>query len=161
MVVSHMMVVKNDPATIMALLVYIFAMLGIGFYAWKKSTADVEGYMLGGRSLGPAVTALSAGASDMSGWLMLGLPGALYLSGLSQSWIAIGLTIGAYANYRIVAPRLRLYTEAAGNAITIPDYFQNRFGQGQGGGTLIRLVAAIVMQGIGFIWIRNVIKIEV
>jgi len=77
--------------------------------------------------MGAAVTALSAGAADMSGWLLMGLPGAMYLSGLSASWIAIGLTIGAFLNYVIVAPRLRVYTEVAKNAITLPVFFENRF----------------------------------
>ena len=100
---------------------YFVLMLGIGVYAWRKSTSDVSGYMLGGRQLGPGVTALSAGASDMSGWLMMGLPGAMFLTGLSAAWIGVGLLIGAYVNYLIVAPRLRVYTEVANDAITIPD----------------------------------------
>ncbi|VTR42954.1 Propionate transporter [Serratia fonticola] len=80
-------------------------------------------YILGGRSLGSVVTALSAGASDMSGWLLMGLPGAIFLSGISESWIAIGLTIGAYLNWKLVAGRLRVHTEANNNALTLPDYF--------------------------------------
>ncbi|MBU5236510.1 sodium/proline symporter PutP, partial [Vibrio cholerae] len=79
------------------------------------------------RGLGPAVTALSAGASDMSGWMLMGLPGAMYATGLSSVWIAIGLLIGAYANYLILAPRLRTYTEVANDSITIPDFLENRF----------------------------------
>nr|WP_277753229.1 sodium/proline symporter PutP [Metabacillus mangrovi] len=106
---------------------YFIMMLGIGFYAFKQSTGDVEGYMLGGRGLGPAVTALSAGASDMSGWMLMGLPGEMYSTGLAAMWIAIGLTLGAYANYLIIAPRLRTYTIVANNSITIPDFFENRF----------------------------------
>ena len=106
---------------------YFVLMLGIGVYAWRKSTSDVSGYMLGGRQLGPAVTALSAGASDMSGWLMMGLPGAMFLTGLSGAWIGVGLVIGAWLNYLIVAPRLRVYTEVANDAITIPDYLGERF----------------------------------
>lgn len=82
--------------------------------------------MLGGRSLGPAVTALSAGAADMSGWLLMGLPGAIYASGLVEGWIAIGLTIGAYLNWLFVAPRLRVYTQVSNNSITIPSYLDNR-----------------------------------
>ena len=92
--------------TIISLAIYFIVMLGIGFYAYRKSTSDVSGYMLGGRSLSPSVTALSAGASDMSGWMLMGLPGAMYISGLSSTWIAIGLVIGALLNYLIVAPRL-------------------------------------------------------
>lgn len=106
---------------------YMVLMILIGLYSYRKSTANTEEFLLGGRSLGAAVTALSAGASDMSGWLLMGLPGAMYLSGLSASWIAIGLTFGAFMNYILVAPRLRAYTEVANNAITLPVYFENRF----------------------------------
>ena len=88
-------------------------MLYIGYYAYKR-TANLSDYMLGGRTLGPAVTALSAGASDMSGWLLMGLPGAMFATGLSGSWIVIGLVLGAWANWIFVAPRLRSYTEVAG-----------------------------------------------
>ena len=98
--------------------------------------------MLGGRNLSPKVTALSAGASDMSGWMLMGLPGAMYLSGLSSAWIAIGLVIGAYLNYILVAPRLRVYTEVANNAITIPDYFENRFNDKS---HILRIVSSIVI----------------
>lgn len=79
---------------------YFALMLAIGVYGYLKTEKDVSGFMLGGRKLGPAVTALSAGASDMSGWMLMGLPGLIYLTGMSGSWIAIGLTIGAYLNYR-------------------------------------------------------------
>jgi len=101
--------------------------------------------MLGGRSLGPAVTALSAGASDMSGWLLLGLPGAMYADGVVSAWIAIGLTLGAFLNYIIVAPRLRVYTEVADNAITLPDYFANRF---EDKSHLLRVISAGVTAGV-------------
>lgn len=106
---------------------YFVVMIAIGLYAWRVADKDVAGYMLGGRSLSPAVTALSAGASDMSGWILMGLPGAMYVSGISASWIAIGLVIGAWLNYLLVAPRLRTYTELAGDAITLPDFFEKRF----------------------------------
>lgn len=125
-----------------ALAIYFIAMLGIGFYAWRKSTQNVEGYLLGGRDLGPAVTALSAGASDMSGWLMLGLPGAIFASGLGQAWIGVGLVIGAYLNYRLVAPRLRTYTELAGDAITVPDFLEERF---RDKSHMLRLISALVI----------------
>ena len=114
-------------AAIISLIGYFVLMLAIGLYAYRKSTSDVSEYMLGGRQLHPAVGALSAGASDMSGWMLMGLPGAIYLSGFSAVWIAVGLTIGAYFNYRLVAPRLRVYTELADDAITIPDFFEKRF----------------------------------
>ncbi len=102
-------------------------MLGIGLYAYHKSTDDLPGFLLGGRQLSAPVTALSAGASDMSGWVLMGLPGAVFVSGLSNSWIAIGLIIGALLNYVLLAPRLRIYTEFADNALTIPDYLEKRF----------------------------------
>ncbi|WP_338779728.1 sodium/proline symporter PutP [Metabacillus sp. FJAT-52054] len=125
-----------------SLALYFIMMLGIGFYAFKQSTGDVEGYMLGGRGLGPAVTALSAGASDMSGWMLMGLPGEMYSTGLAAMWIAIGLTLGAYANYLILAPRLRTYTIVANNSITIPDYFENRFHDKS---KMLRLFSGIVI----------------
>lgn len=112
---------------LISLAVYFILMLAIGLYAYRKSTSDVSEYMLGGRKLHPAVGALSAGASDMSGWMLMGLPGAIFVSGFSAAWIAVGLVIGAYLNYLFVAPRLRVYTELADDAITIPDFFEKRF----------------------------------
>lgn len=108
-----------------ALGVYFAAMLLIGYLAYRR-TSGHEGYMLAGRGLPPWVAALSAGASDMSGWLIMGLPGAIYLAGLIEAWIAIGLTLGAYLNWLVVAPRLRAYTEVSRNSITIPSFFENR-----------------------------------
>jgi Na+/proline symporter len=105
---------------------YFLVMLAIGLYAYRNTQDNVEGYLLGGRQLGPGVMALSAGASDMSGWILMGLPGAMYVSGLSSAWIAVGLVIGAYLNYRLVAPRLRVYTELANDAVTIPDFLGSR-----------------------------------
>ena len=128
--------------TLFSLALYFIAMIGIGLYAYKKSTSDAAGYMLGGRSLSPSVTALSAGASDMSGWMLMGLPGAMYITGLSSIWIAIGLVIGAYFNYLIVAPRLRTYTEVANDSITLPDFFENRFNDNR---HLLRVVSSIVI----------------
>lgn len=116
-----------ETGAVISITIYFVAMLAIGFYAWRKSTADIKGYLLGGRDLGPAVAALSAGAADMSGWLLMGLPGETYRIGLSASWIAVGLLLGAYANYRIVAPRLRVHTERAGDSITVPEFFEKRF----------------------------------
>lgn len=113
--------------TLLSLAAYFLLMMGIGWYAFRRSTSDVSEYMLGGRRLHPAVGALSAGASDMSGWMLMGLPGAVYLAGFSAAWIAVGLLVGAYLNYLLVAPRLRVYTELADDAITIPDYFEKRF----------------------------------
>lgn len=121
--------------------IYLIAMLSIGYYAYRR-TSDLSDYMLGGRNLGPAVTALSAGASDMSGWLLMGLPGAMYAAGLSSGWIVVGLTTGAWLNWLYVAPRLRTYTEIANNSITIPDYFENRF---KDQSRLLRIVSALVI----------------
>ncbi|WP_430592162.1 sodium/proline symporter PutP [Humidisolicoccus flavus] len=110
---------------LIAIAVYFAAMLAIGFYAYRKTT-DLDDYMLAGRKLKPSTAALSAGASDMSGWLLMGLPGAIYVSGLVEAWIAIGLTIGAWLNWKFVAPRLRAYTEVSNNSITLPSFFENR-----------------------------------
>ncbi|MFD2132356.1 sodium/proline symporter PutP [Pseudogracilibacillus auburnensis] len=110
---------------LISIILYMVAMLFIGWYAFRR-TVNLTDYMLGGRSLGPAVTALSAGAADMSGWLLMGLPGAIYAAGLVEAWIAIGLTIGAYLNWLFVAPRLRVYTQVSNDSITIPSYLENR-----------------------------------
>ena len=131
-----------QTATLISLALYFILMLAIGLYAWRESTSDSEGYLLGGRQLHPAVAALSAGASDMSGWLLLGLPGALYLSGLVEAWIGIGLFIGALANWIVVAPRLRRQTESYGNALTIPQFLANRFPDKA---IALRVVSAIII----------------
>ncbi|GGH39291.1 sodium/proline symporter PutP [Microbacterium album] len=126
---------------IVALVVYFAAMIAIGVYAAVRTKSHKD-YMLGGRNLPPAVAALSAGASDMSGWLVMGLPGAIYAAGLIEAWIAIGLTIGAYLNWRFVAPRLRAYTEVAGDAITIPSFFENRL---RDRSRLLRVISAVII----------------
>ena len=131
-----------EIGTIISLTAYFVLMLGIGYYAYHQSTSNISGYMLGGRNLSPAVTALSAGASDMSGWMLMGLPGAMFVAGLSSVWIGIGLVIGAFLNYLIVAPRLRLYTELAKDSITIPDYLENRF---EDNSHILRLISSIVI----------------
>ena len=131
-----------QTGTLITLSLYFIGMLGIGLFAWKKSTDTSEGYLLAGRNLHPAVAALSAGASDMSGWLLLGLPGALYLSGLSAAWIGIGLFVGAFANWVIVAPRLREQSETRGNALTIPEFLANRFPESA---IALRVISAIVV----------------
>ncbi|MGO1385065.1 MAG: sodium/proline symporter PutP [Arachnia sp.] len=110
-----------------SLTAYFLLMLAIGFYAYRKSTGTAEQYVLGGRNLPPAVAALSAGASDMSGWLLLGLPGALYAAGLVEAWIGIGLFVGALLNWIIVAPRLREQTERYDNSLTVPAFLAARF----------------------------------
>lgn len=116
-------------------------MLAIGGYFYFK-TNDLNDYVLGGRGLGPAVTALSAGASDMSGWLLLGLPGMIYATGASGIWIALGLIIGAFVNWHYVAQPLRVNTQKLNNAITIPDYLSNRF---QDKSSLLRVITALVI----------------
>jgi sodium/proline symporter len=121
--------------------IYLLAMIAIGFAAWR-STRSFDDYILGGRSLGSYVTALSAGASDMSGWLLLGLPGALYAAGLSEAWIAIGLIIGAWCNWKFVAGPLRVYTERTRNALTLPDYFTHRFADHS---RILRILSALVI----------------
>ena len=126
---------------LIALIIYMAAMLFIGYYAFKR-TSNLTDYMLGGRSLGPAVTALSAGAADMSGWLLMGLPGAIYLSGLVEAWIAVGLTVGAYLNWLFVAPRLRAYSQVSNDSITIPSYLENRL---KDTSRLLRIVSGIII----------------
>ena len=127
--------------TITAIGVYLLILLGIGYYSYKK-TSNLQDYMIGGRGLGPMVTALSAGASDMSGWMLMGLPGAVYLTGISSIWIGIGLTLGAYLNYLLLAPRFRVYTEVANDSLTVPDYLENRF---RDKSNMLRLVSGIII----------------
>ncbi|MBO1255615.1 sodium/proline symporter PutP [Alteromonas sp. 5E99-2] len=122
--------------------VYFAVMLGIGLFAYRKSTNDISGYLLGGRNVNPQVTALSAGASDMSGWMLMGLPGAMFVSGFDAMYIGIGLVIGACANYIYVAPKLRVYTEIANNSLTLPEFFANRFGNNKLG---VRMVSAVII----------------
>lgn len=127
--------------TMVTFVIYISSMLLIGFIAYWR-TKNLADYILGGRSLGSFVTALSAGASDMSGWLLMGLPGAVYLSGLSEGWIAVGLIVGAYLNWLFVAGRLRVQTEHNGNALTLPDYFTSRF---EDKSRVLRIFSALVI----------------
>ena len=111
-----------------AMCLYMALVIGIGIYYSKRANESSENYFLGGRSLGPWITAMSAEASDMSGWLLMGLPGVAYWCGLSDAaWTAIGLGIGTYVNWLVVAKRLRNYSAIAGDSITIPDFFSNRF----------------------------------
>lgn len=127
--------------TLITFLVYITVMVLIGVVAYR-STRNLSDYILGGRRMGGVVTALSAGASDMSGWLLMGLPGAIYMSGLSEGWIAVGLILGAYLNWLIVAGRLRVHTEHNGDALTLPDYFASRFNDRSG---VLRVISAVVI----------------
>ncbi|PLR85633.1 sodium/proline symporter PutP [Bacillus canaveralius] len=132
---------SDDVLQLISISIYMAGMLFIGGYAYHR-TSNLTDYVLGGRSLGPAVTALSAGAADMSGWLLMGLPGAIYLDGLASVWIAIGLTLGAYANWLFVAPRLRTYTQVSNNSITIPGFLENRFKDHT---RLLRIVSGLVI----------------
>ncbi|GAA1352668.1 sodium/proline symporter PutP [Falsarthrobacter nasiphocae] len=130
---------------LIAILVYFAGMIAIGFWANRKNN-DLDDYLLGGRGLTPGVAALSAGASDMSGWLLMGLPGALYVGGLFQAWMAIGLTVGAWINWKLVAPRLRAYTEVSNNSITLPSFFDNRLrGADPGISRALRVVAGLII----------------
>ncbi len=121
--------------------VYILGMIAIGFFAFR-ATRNFGDYILGGRRIGSVVTALSAGASDMSGWLLMGLPGAVFLFGISQSWIAIGLIIGAYLNWLLIAGRLRVFTEINHNSLTLPDYFSRRFDDNS---SLLKIISAVII----------------
>lgn len=127
--------------SVAAMGVYMLILLSIGYYSYRK-TNDISDYMIGGRGLGPMVTALSAGASDMSGWMLMGLPGAVYTKGISSIWLGIGLTIGAYFNYLLLAPRFRIYTEVSNDSLTVPDYLENRF---KDKSNMLRLVSGIII----------------
>ncbi|WP_111640201.1 sodium/proline symporter PutP [Marinomonas shanghaiensis] len=118
--------IESSYAISFTFLAYLVVMLGIGLYAYKL-TSSSEDYFLGGRSLGPWPTALSAGASDMSGWLLLGLPGYAFAAGMEAVWIAGGLLAGTWLNWLICAKRLRTYSIKANNALTLPDFLSTRF----------------------------------
>ncbi|MHC4540760.1 MAG: sodium/proline symporter PutP, partial [Planctomycetota bacterium] len=126
--------------TLVTFIAYFIILLAIGFCFYRRS-ASIEDYLLGGRGMGSWVTALSAQASDMSGWLLMGLPGAVYLGGTGETWIAIGLFIGTVLNWRLVSARLRIYTQKT-NAITLPCFFEARFADPTG---LLRIVSAIII----------------
>lgn len=126
---------------IIAMVIYLLAMLAIGLYSFRQ-TDEYDDYMLGGRGLHPFVAALSAGASDMSGWLLMGLPGAMYVSGFGQLWMPIGLLIGCWANWKWTAPRLRSYTEIADNSITIPSFLEKRLNDKS---HALRIVAGLII----------------
>lgn len=122
--------------------IYLIAMVAIGIY-WSKKNENVGDFYLGGRKLGPFVTAMSAEASDMSSWLLMGLPGVAYLSGIADpTWTAIGLGIGTYINWLIVAKRIRIYTHEAQNSITIPDFFSRRYRDDK---NILMCIAAVVI----------------
>ena len=127
-----------DIPVIISFALYLAAMFGIGVYAWAR-TRNLADYILGGRSLGAWVAALSAGASDMSGWLLMGLPGFAYAAGFESLWLAGGLLVGTWLNWRIVAPRLREATSKNGS-LTIPEYLAKRFSDCP---SLLRIVSAL------------------
>jgi len=116
----------NNTAIIGTFLVYMAVVLLLGFIAWRR-TRNLKDYILGGRSLNAWVTALSAQASDMSGWLLMGLPGLAYAAGLEAGWMVLGLLAGTYLNWKLVASRLRERTEVLDDSLTLPDYFERRF----------------------------------
>lgn len=119
---------NNTIQILIAMIIYMAVVIGIGIIFAKKANQNSENYFLGGRSLGPWVTAMSAEASDMSGWLLMGLPGVAYWCGLADAaWTAIGLAAGTYFNWLIVSKRLRRYSVVANNSITLPEFFSNRF----------------------------------
>lgn len=144
----------DNILVITALVLYLALMMFIGIYYYRK-TNSMDDYIIGNRKLGPWVAAMSAEASDMSGWMMMGVPGAAYLAGLSSAWIAVGLGLGTWANWQFVAARLRKYTELANNSLTLPDFFQNRY---QDNSNLLRIIPAIfiviffiIYTGSGFV----------
>ena len=130
-----------DAPLLVTFLTYLLLILYLGVKAYRR-THDLGDYILGGRKLGSVVTALSVGASDMSGWLLLGLPGAIYLAGISEIWIGIGLVIGAYFNWFFVARPLRVFSQEANNSLTLPDYFENRFNDKS---RILRVISAVVI----------------
>ncbi|MCK5672110.1 MAG: sodium/proline symporter PutP [Spirochaetales bacterium] len=133
---------------------YLLLMLGIGYYSMKK-TKNNEDFIIGGRSLGPVTSAISAGASDMSSWLLLGLPGAVFVGGLVDGiWISLGLVIGAYLNWYVVAPRLRAYSEKL-NAITLPTYLSERFDDKSG---VIKYVSTAVIIFFFILYVASGLK---
>ena len=125
--------------TIVVFILYLLMMLGIGAYFSRKANS-LNAYYLGNRGMNKWVVAMSAQASDMSGWMLMGLPGAVFVSGFSEAWIGIGLVIGTYFNWKIVGRRLRKYSHFCGDSITLPDFFSNRFRDNKG---IIRVIASI------------------
>jgi len=131
--------ISSNPGILISFAAYLLVMIAIGWYFYRR-TKNVNDYFLGNRGLNKWVTSLSAQASDMSGWLLLGLPGYAYLAGMESFWLALGLITGTWLNWKLVARRLRIYTEVAGNAITLPEYFANRFDRK---GHTLRMLAAV------------------
>ncbi len=127
---------------IIAFVLYFVAMLGIGiFFFFKSNNSGEKDYFLGGRSMGPWVTAMSAQASDMSGWLLMGFPGSILAFGMGKVWIGIGLALGTAANWILVAKRLRRFSKAADDSITLPQYLTNRFASSS---PVLKVVCAVI-----------------
>ncbi len=145
-----------DIWTLIAFIVYFLAMLGVGlFFMLREKSKSQTSYFLGGRKMGPYVTALSAQASDMSGWLLMGLPGSILAAGFGEVWIAIGLAIGTYLNWLLVAGRLRKFSQAAGDSITIPQYLNNRF---KASGKTLQVVAAVIFLACFTVYVASGFK---
>ncbi|MBR2255115.1 MAG: sodium:proline symporter, partial [Candidatus Methanomethylophilaceae archaeon] len=130
-----------DYAVLAAFIVYFIVVLGVGFYFYKRSHG-MEDYFLGGRAMNPYVTALSAQASDMSSWMLMGLPGVVMLLGLGEAWIGIGLAAGSYLSWLFVAKKLRKHSVVAGNALTVPEFFSNRYKDEKG---YLRIACAVII----------------
>ena len=143
-----------DFMVLVAFIVYFVLVLGVGYYFYNKSH-NMEDYILGGRSMNPYVTAMSAQASDMSSWLLMGLPGAVLLFGLGEAWIGIGLAIGSYLSWLLVAKKLRIHSEVSGNALTVPEFFSNRFKDEKG---YLRIVAAVIILFFFVIYVASGFK---
>ena len=143
-----------DLLVLVAFIVYFIFVLGIGYYFYNKSH-DMEDYILGGRSMNPYVTAMSAQASDMSSWLLMGLPGAVLLLGLGEAWIGIGLAIGSYLSWLFVAKKLRIHSEVFKNSLTMPEFFSNRFNDKKG---ILRIVAAAIILFFFVIYVASGFK---
>jgi sodium/proline symporter len=133
--------IERPAHILVTIAVYMSVCLLLGFIAWRR-TATLSDFILGGRSLGSWVTALSAQATDMSGWLLMGLPGLAYASGFDAIWMAGGLIVGTWANWRFVAAPLRERTEQLQNSLTLPDYFEYRF---EDGSRLLRTISAVLI----------------
>ena len=133
----------NDFWILLAMVIYFAAMLSIGFIYSKRSNSSSKEYFAGGRGVGPWLTALSAEASDMSGWLLMGLPGLAYFTGAADPmWTAVGLALGTYLNWKLVPRRLRRYSVVTDDAITIPDFFAKRFHDKKG---VVSTIAAVII----------------
>lgn len=153
---------SDQTITLAVIIIYFIIVIGVGYYFYHRST-NLSDYILGGRSLNPYVTALSAQASDMSGWLLMGLPGSIYVAGMGEVWIGIGLAIGSYLAWLLIAKRLRIYSEKAKNSLTLSEYFENRFHDKSG---WLRTVSAVIILffftiyvASGFVGAGNVFRI--